>query len=503
MNNMPIGVFDSGIGGLTVLKRIIEILPNEKYIYYADTNNVPYGTKPKEEVKKYITQAVEFLISKNVKAIVIACNTATSIAVKDLRNKYNIPIIGIEPAVKPAVENRGDKRVLIMATPTTIKEEKLKNLIEELEAIQYVDLVAMPKLVEFAEKGDFNSEEVKEYIKEQLEQINLNEYSKLVLGCTHFPFFKETLYKVFPDNIQIIDGSLGVANRLKNVLEENNSLGSNLLDIKYYYSGRLAEDEERLHNLLLKRLNRQDNFKKYLIENNFLENKKAIIFDFDGTLSDSIGIWNIIDYKTIKEMAGVEVDLETIKKEREKVIIENKDKSVYEKYTEFLVNKYNMPYSLDYVINRRREIAKEYIIENIDYKQDADRVLKKLKYKGYILVLATTTARRTIDWYTNENKNLISKAKFDEIFDLILSNDDVTEKKPSPEIYLKVLEILNLKKEECIVVEDSIEGVMSAKAAGIEVLNIPDSFSVENQEKIDEMSDFKLKDFREFLELIK
>ena len=105
MNNNPIGVFDSGIGGLTVLKKIIEILPNEKYIYYADTDNVPYGTKPKDEVKKYINQAVEFLISKNVKAIVVACNTATSIAVKELREKYTIPIIGIEPAAKPAVEN--------------------------------------------------------------------------------------------------------------------------------------------------------------------------------------------------------------------------------------------------------------------------------------------------------------------------------------------------------------------------------------------------------------
>ena len=121
MNNNPIGVFDSGIGGLTVLKKIIEILPNENYIYYADTDNVPYGTKPKDEVKKYINDAVDFLISKKVKAIVIACNTATAIAAEELRKKYDIPIIGIEPAAKPAVQNRGEKRVLIMATPTTIR----------------------------------------------------------------------------------------------------------------------------------------------------------------------------------------------------------------------------------------------------------------------------------------------------------------------------------------------------------------------------------------------
>jgi len=252
MNNNPIGVFDSGIGGLTVLKEIIEILPNEKYIYYADTDNVPYGTKPKEEVKKYINEAVEFLISRNVKAIVIACNTATSIAVKELREKYTIPIIGIEPAVKPAVENRGNKKVLIMATPTTIKEEKLKYLLENLNAKEYVDLIAMPKLVEFAENKDFESEDAKEYIQEQLKKYNLEDYSELVLGCTHFPFFKEILLKIFPEGTQIIDGSKGVANRLKNVLEENDLLGNNKLEIEYYYSGRLAENKEKLNELLNK-----------------------------------------------------------------------------------------------------------------------------------------------------------------------------------------------------------------------------------------------------------
>jgi len=250
MNNNPIGVFDSGIGGLTVLKKIIEILPNEKYIYYADTDNVPYGTKPKEEVKKYINEAVEFLISKDVKTIVIACNTATSIAVKELREKYSIPIIGIEPAVKPAVEDRRNKKVLIMATPTTIKEEKLKHLLKSLSAEEYVDLIAMPKLVEFAENKDFESESVKEYIQQQLNEYNLENYSELVLGCTHFPFFKEVLSEIFPKGTQIIDGSKGVANRLKNILEENNLLGNNRLEIEYYYSGRLAENEEELNELL-------------------------------------------------------------------------------------------------------------------------------------------------------------------------------------------------------------------------------------------------------------
>ncbi len=250
MNNNSIGIFDSGIGGLTVLKRIIEILPNEKYIYYADTNNVPYGTKPKEEVKKYINNAIDFLISKKVKAIVIACNTATSIAVKELREKYSVPIIGIEPAAKPAVENRGEKRVLIMATPTTIREEKLKLLLEVLNATEYVDLVAMPELVEFAENKDFDSEKVEAYIKKELQEYNLEDYSELVLGCTHFPFFKKLLSKIFNNNTQIIDGGEGVAKRLSNILNENNMVGNNSLEIEYYYSGKPAENSEELNELL-------------------------------------------------------------------------------------------------------------------------------------------------------------------------------------------------------------------------------------------------------------
>ena len=249
MNNKPIGVFDSGIGGLTVLKEIIKILPNEEYIYYADTDNVPYGIKPKEEVKEYIKKGVKFLIDKDVKAIVIACNTATSIAINDLRGKYSLPIIGIEPAAKPAIQNRGQKKVLIMATPTTIKEEKLHNLLKKFDAEEFVDLIAMPKLVEYAEAGKFNSKEVKDYLNEQLENFNLQDYSEIVLGCTHFPFFKEEIKEVVPQNISIIDGSKGVANRLKNILQENNLLGDNNLKIEYYYSGRKVEDITRLEKM--------------------------------------------------------------------------------------------------------------------------------------------------------------------------------------------------------------------------------------------------------------
>ncbi len=251
MNNQPIGIFDSGIGGITVLKKIIEILPNEEYIYYADTKNAPYGIKPKDEVKRHIQESIKFLISQKVKAIVVACNTATSIAIKDIRKKCKIPIVGIEPAAKTAVERRKNKKILIMATPITIREEKLNDLLKSLSAQNSTDLIAMPKLVEFAENREFESDKVKQYIKKELKEYNIDDYSELVLGCTHFLFFKKALSDIFPDSVEIIDGSIGVAKRLKNILQEQDLLGNNILNIKYYYSGERAENEEELNELLI------------------------------------------------------------------------------------------------------------------------------------------------------------------------------------------------------------------------------------------------------------
>ena len=168
-----------------------------------------------------------------------------------------------------------------------------------------------------------------------------------------------------------------------------------------------------------------------------------------------------------------------------------------------MIENYKIPYDLEYVSKRRKEITEEFIIKDIDYKKDADNVLKILRKKGYILVLATITSKKLINQYTTENENLKNKAKIDEIFDLILTTDDVKAKKPNPEVYLKVLEKLRVSPDECIVVEDSIEGVTAAKNANIEVINIVDKYSKENQDKIDEISDYKFYDFSEFLKYIR
>ena len=217
---MKIGIFDSGIGGLSVLHQAMIIMPEADYIFYADVDNVPYGEKTKEEVRKLVDHAVGFLVDKGCQAIVLACNTATSAAISYLREKYKLPIIGIEPAVKPAVEHihESGKRVMVVSTPVTAKGEKLKKLVDKYDNKHIVDVVALPKLVRFAQDDDFDSSDVTDYLKSEFAPYNLNDYSELVLGCTHFNYFKDSFSKLFPDDLEMVDGNTGVSNNLKNTV---------------------------------------------------------------------------------------------------------------------------------------------------------------------------------------------------------------------------------------------------------------------------------------------
>lgn len=250
---MSIAFFDSGIGGITVLHEALKMLPSEDYIYFADTLNAPYGTKSREEVRTLVFNAVDFIVSLGVSAVVIACNTATSVAVEDLRRRYAIPIIGMEPAVKPAVEKTGgtQKRVLVTATPLTLKEEKLKNLIDRIDNEHIVDLLPLPGLVTFAETFEFRENVVSEYLKNEFAAYELNRYGTIVLGCTHFIFFRNILKKIIPENIDIIDGNTGTINHLKKVLDDKEKLKSGKGKIKWYCSGTPVEDVKRLAELEL------------------------------------------------------------------------------------------------------------------------------------------------------------------------------------------------------------------------------------------------------------
>lgn len=249
---MKIGFFDSGIGGLTVLKEALKQLPDENYIYFADTVNVPYGTKPKEEVKGYIIEAADFIAAQGVKALVIACNTATSVAIGELRSRYAFPIIGMEPAVKPAVERSKEKRVLVTATPLTLKEEKFQNLVSRIDIDNIVDVLPLPELVGFAEQFVFDGNIILPYLKEKLADFTMEQYGTVVLGCTHFPLFKKLIRKVVRADIHIIDGSMGTVKRLKDLLEETGTLSSGREggNVEYYSSGQKEPCPERFERYL-------------------------------------------------------------------------------------------------------------------------------------------------------------------------------------------------------------------------------------------------------------
>ncbi|MCR5291470.1 MAG: aspartate/glutamate racemase family protein [Eubacterium sp.] len=242
---MNIGIFDSGIGGLSVLHEAYHMLPTENYIFYADTAHVPYGLKTPAEIESYAEEITRFLIDMGADAIVVACNTATSVAIKELRHHYDLPIIGMEPAVKPAVEyvsglvnepvkyvsgsageqagsgrDKADKssRVLVMATPVTISEEKLRNLLIKVDGGHIVDLLPMPRLVSFAESEEFESEEVEAYLAEQFAGLAKDSYAAVVLGCTHFNYFKPLYGKYFREGTVFVDGNHGTIKHVAEVL---------------------------------------------------------------------------------------------------------------------------------------------------------------------------------------------------------------------------------------------------------------------------------------------
>ena len=252
MNNKEksIGFFDSGVGGISVLKESLSRLPNEDFIYFGDSINAPYGTKNVNEVKELTFNAVDFLLDKGVKMVVIACNTATSAAIDDLRLRYtDIPIIGIEPALKPAVEVSRGKSVIIMATPMTLAEKKFSNLMELYK--DEVNIIPLPcaGLVELIEDGIIDGEQVEKYLKGKLTKFKQIDVASIVLGCTHYPFIKKELVKIVGDKIIIIDGSIGTVNQLKrkliskNLLNDkktkgivtiyNSSADNNIIDLSY------------------------------------------------------------------------------------------------------------------------------------------------------------------------------------------------------------------------------------------------------------------------------
>lgn len=218
MKQKTIGIFDSGIGGLTVLYEAMRRLPGERFLFDADTEHAPYGTKEEAQVSHYADAQVRFLLEEGAEGIVVACNTATAVAIEELRAKYRVPLVGMEPAVKPALQMAVGQRVLVLATPITVREKKLHHLLEKYDEDHRADSLAMPGLVDFAEREEFDSVAVKEYLKDRFAKLRPAEYGVVVLGCTHFGYFRPALRSFFAKETQIIDGNAGTIRQLARVM---------------------------------------------------------------------------------------------------------------------------------------------------------------------------------------------------------------------------------------------------------------------------------------------
>lgn len=224
--DLPIGFMDSGLGGLSVLREAVRIMPAEDYIYYGDSKNAPYGTKDQDVIRDLTYRVVEKLLAQGIKGLAIACNTATSAAVRKLRQDYpDLPIVGIEPAIKPAVHANKGGRILVMATPMTIQQPKYHALLERYKGQAEIVSVPCGGLMEFVERGDLDSDELDGYFQEHLVPYLAENTETIVLGCTHYPFLKNHIQKFLGKReIQLIDGSLGTSKELKRQLEEKNLL---------------------------------------------------------------------------------------------------------------------------------------------------------------------------------------------------------------------------------------------------------------------------------------
>ena len=226
MNNNSIGFFDSGIGGITIWESVNRLLPNENTIYLADSNNSPYGTKSYDELINISKENVDFLINKKCKLIVVACNTATTNSINILRKSYDLPFIGIEPAIKPAALNTKTGKIGVLATKGTLGSslfEKTSNIHgNKVEIIEQHGI----GLVELIEKGIYSGSKIDSLLKEYLNPMIENDIDKLVLGCTHYPLIKDSIKKIINESIEIIECSEAVALQTERILIKSNLINS-------------------------------------------------------------------------------------------------------------------------------------------------------------------------------------------------------------------------------------------------------------------------------------
>ena len=224
-----IAVFDSGVGGISVLKELMQLMPEENYLYFGDSANAPYGNRPTEQVRSLTLESARYLVDCGIKALVVACNTATSAAIEILRQTYqDLIVVGIEPALKLAADRFPNGRIGVMATQVTLREEKFAHQLERFPNAQ-VSLIPAPGLVELVEAGGANTPAAEQLLMPILAPYR-GKLDALVLGCTHYPFVKETIGNILGEETMLLDGGEGTARQTKRCLEQaqllNEGLGS-------------------------------------------------------------------------------------------------------------------------------------------------------------------------------------------------------------------------------------------------------------------------------------
>ncbi len=228
-NCSPIGFFDSGVGGISVLKTAHNLMPHENYIYYGDSKNAPYGDKTEGQIKQLSLDAGKVLFEMGVKAIVMACNTATSASVKIMRQRYNIPVISMEPAVKPALDVEG--KVIVLATPATVSQNRYNGLLQRLSAGDKVINVACGGLVELVEQSKTDTRSIDTYLSGKLKALENKQIGAVVLGCTHYSFIEEQIRQYMSKHhgkkTKIFDGRHGTATQLLHILRNKDLVCSN------------------------------------------------------------------------------------------------------------------------------------------------------------------------------------------------------------------------------------------------------------------------------------
>jgi glutamate racemase len=252
MIDSPIGIFDSGVGGLSVWQEIDNLLPNESVVYYADNANCPYGEKTQDEVIQHSKKVTQFLIDKGCKIIVIACNTATSQAIDYLRETFDIPFVGIVPAVKPASINSKTGIIAILATAGTLKSKKFNEAKQEFSGNTEIILVEGGELVDIVENGLQGTRQSEEILHKYLDPLIERHIDHLVLGCTHFPFLIEDIKKITGDRIILDNPASAIAKRTKFILEKEGLTASsgNKKQVDFFSSGNIETLKNMVENII-------------------------------------------------------------------------------------------------------------------------------------------------------------------------------------------------------------------------------------------------------------